>query len=1017
MARYFEFRDDRSEKFWEIELGTASLVTRWGKIGTNGQSKGKGFADDEAAQKAYGKLVAEKIKEGYVELQGNGGGTSPAPAGSSASAGKAAKGAPQKSEAAAGSVPAAKPRAKVLTDPAGTPVAVDLPANDWYRANWRKLPPIGEYKPPERPFDLEACLKRLQKIQKAHYCTNWGPARIDLSVGKAEAWFWVRAKYEWNYDKETDKILATLRQEEYDKPRGIGDIAALNDKHDFSWFSADFAILIYKLLGEEDFVVFMSGYASRKMRIAAETFAQGFREGIVPRMDELAKERFRELLRPTFKEFPWPQAVGEGAGGNYLLAAGLGMDEVLLPLVESWTPADYAVHNDELAKAVIFGLGDPRAAARHYRRLGLGFGNADELRAWLAHTEDAELDYAVERFVKHYDKDSVSSMAKLIARVQTERAVAPMLRILTESKAPLVAKEWLADDPARAIAGLVPIAAGDGPQTAAALSLLGTLNAEGHGEPIRAATAKLDSAAQEKLRLAIFENPEATAQPFADDELPAEIAAALNAPATAKLGWLSPGEMPAILIGKKRLSVEQIGRVLLAMHGGEQGKPPAIAIALKATADQAMIDRFAWKLFELWLGVGAPPKDKWAMYALGWLGGDAIALKLAPLVRAWPGESQHQRAVLGLDILRAIGTDTALMQLNGIAQKVPFKALKQRANECMNAIAESKGLTKSELEDRIIPDCGLDERGTKLFDFGPRSWSFALGAELKPMLRDAEGKFRDDLPKPNAKDDADKAAAAVEEWKLMKKQIKEIAKIQAARLEQAMVTGRRWKAGDFQLLIVNHPLMINIARLVVWAGYSETGGFVRSFRVTDERDYADCRDKAVTLDGCAAVGVIHPLNLSDEEKKAWGELFADYALIPPFAQLGRAVYELRPGQEKDDDLGEITGKSFAAPSLVYTLEKLGWSRGVAMDAGCFDEHSKQFPAAGVTAVASYEGSVGMGYIQPDESLKVVGLYFVNGMREPSGYESKEARVKLGQVDRVVLSEVLYDLSVLAAKAQ
>ena len=39
------------------------------------------------------------------------------------------------------------------------------------------------------------------------------------------------------------------------------------------------------------------------------------------------------------------------------------------------------------------------------------------------------------------------------------------------------------------------------------------------------------------------------------------------------------------------------------------------------------------------------------MPALGLLGGDTSAIKLAPLIRAWPGESQHQRAVLGLDVL------------------------------------------------------------------------------------------------------------------------------------------------------------------------------------------------------------------------------------------------------------------------------------------------------------------------------------------------------------------------------
>jgi len=43
--------------------------------------------------------------------------------------------------------------------------------------------------------------------------------------------------------------------------------------------------------------------------------------------------------------------------------------------------------------------------------------------------------------------------------------------------------------------------------------------------------------------------------------------------------------------------------------------------------------------------------------------------RLTPMIRAWPGESAHARAVIGLDVLAAIGSDVALMHLHGIAQK------------------------------------------------------------------------------------------------------------------------------------------------------------------------------------------------------------------------------------------------------------------------------------------------------------------------------------------------------------
>ncbi len=65
--RYFEYIDEKSNKFWEISQNGADMTTRWGKIGTTGQSKTKNFPDAAAAEKQVAKLIAEKTREGYVE--------------------------------------------------------------------------------------------------------------------------------------------------------------------------------------------------------------------------------------------------------------------------------------------------------------------------------------------------------------------------------------------------------------------------------------------------------------------------------------------------------------------------------------------------------------------------------------------------------------------------------------------------------------------------------------------------------------------------------------------------------------------------------------------------------------------------------------------------------------------------------------------------------------------------------------------------------------------------------------
>jgi predicted DNA-binding WGR domain protein len=66
-ARYFEFVDGSSSKFWEISLDGTSFTTRYGKIGTDGQSSLKEYDTPAKADAEYKKLVAEKTKKGYVE--------------------------------------------------------------------------------------------------------------------------------------------------------------------------------------------------------------------------------------------------------------------------------------------------------------------------------------------------------------------------------------------------------------------------------------------------------------------------------------------------------------------------------------------------------------------------------------------------------------------------------------------------------------------------------------------------------------------------------------------------------------------------------------------------------------------------------------------------------------------------------------------------------------------------------------------------------------------------------------
>jgi len=65
--RHFEFVEGSSKKFWEIWMDGTSFITKYGRIGTDGQETVKEFDTADKAKKEYDKLVAEKTKKGYVE--------------------------------------------------------------------------------------------------------------------------------------------------------------------------------------------------------------------------------------------------------------------------------------------------------------------------------------------------------------------------------------------------------------------------------------------------------------------------------------------------------------------------------------------------------------------------------------------------------------------------------------------------------------------------------------------------------------------------------------------------------------------------------------------------------------------------------------------------------------------------------------------------------------------------------------------------------------------------------------
>lgn len=472
--------------------------------------------------------------------------------------------------------------------------------------------------------------------------------------------------------------------------------------------------------------------------------------------------------------------------------------------------------------------------------------------------------------------------------------------------------------------------------------------------------------------------------------------------------WLDPAHLPQVLLVDRTaaLPTDAVGHICTMGAISKPGQPyPGIDV-VRQTTDPTSLAEMAWGVFERWGVAGFPAKDGAMVFAcLGLLGDDETVRRLAPLIRAWPGQSAHARAVAALDVLATIGSDVALMYLHGIAEKARFKGLKGKAQEKMEEVAVKLGLTADQLADRLVPDFGLDPDGSLLIDYGSRRFRVGFDEELKPVVSDEEGARRKLLPKPSAEDDPTLAPAAYARFTGLKKDVKTVATDQIRRFERAMVTGRRWTATEQRSLFVHHPLLWHLARRLVWAIFDAGSGVPRgSFRVAEDRTLADENDETVGLGPDTAVGIAHPLHLG-LSLAAWSELFADYEILQPFPQLGREVYALADSERSAKLLDRFAGTTVYT-GRILALTHRGWRREPVMH-GDLQRFTFRPLADGKAVVVDFQPGIVAGEVMTIAEQTVTRVRLAD--RAPDWGGAGGASLPFGLLEDVTASEVLRDL--------
>lgn len=558
-------------------------------------------------------------------------------------------------------------------------------------------------------------------------------------------------------------------------------------------------------------------------------------------------------------------------------------------------------------------------------------------------------------------------IAMLMAHLCTRRSTRPP------------ARAWLQRHVDTAARDLIPTALGPvGKDRSAATAALLLLGATGDGERVHRAAASY--------------GPEAATQ--IDALLNADPLLQLPRRMPALPSWLRAELLPPLRLAGRDDALPLDAVTNLCLMGALCEPDAAYPGLAPSTAglDAASLAAWARELFTQWRNAAYPAQQGWILTLQGLVGDDQTVHLLTPLIRAWPGQSAHKRAVAGLDALAGIGTDAALLHLHGISEKLKFPVLKAAAAERIEQIAVDLGLTPDQLGDRLVPTFGLDEADALVLDYGSRSFRIDFDEALRPTLCDSDGTPRKTLPKPGVKDDPELAPAAHARFASLRKGVKTVASDQITRFERAMITRRRWPMHEFRELFAAHPLLIHLVRRLVWGIY-DGGQLTRSFRIADGGITVDAAGAAMSVDDTLVIGIAHPCDFPDGPS-AWAPAFAD--LAQPFAQVAREVYVPTDAERTDTRLPRFEGVTVTSAALL-ALERRGWVREDPQDAGMQISTSKSLPGGATVTLAFSPGiSVGDPSMFPDQTI----------------LDACVTPLPLGDVHPVDSSEVLRELAAL-----
>lgn len=358
-------------------------------------------------------------------------------------------------------------------------------------------------------------------------------------------------------------------------------------------------------------------------------------------------------------------------------------------------------------------------------------------------------------------------------------------------------------------------------------------------------------------------------------------------------------------------------------------------------------------------------KNKWVLGMIALLGQEKylpIFKELVSFFAGWNG-------VMGantIDAMSLIPSKQTLQEIVLLQEKIVCKPSLLACNRVLDRIKIQLNFNQQELLDYVIPNFNFNQSAIWAIDYGSRQFEIQLQQDFSFTVKNTKTKKTyKNLPKVGKKDFEEIASQSLQYYKNQKHLLKEEVRRQKTRLLNSFISWRQWNSSQWKDVFMQHPIMNRLGQGLLWGVY-ENNRLKVAFRMTKEGYLITLHGEMYHLVPNLKIGLVHPLELSYEEKMEWTVQFDEQSLKMPFRQLSRPIYTEIPTQNR---IQNFMGCTIHISSLRAQLLYSGWKRGVVSEDGKVYEYVKKINDS-LTAKVHFSGEI-MGYYEEEQGYVIL----------------------------------------------